>query len=607
MKFQWRLSLSTIAFCLVIAGCAPNTSIQGPELSNEQKAQAELNALINKANSKKEPEASKIRAEAALGLIENFRYAEAFTLINQIDLGIISTDQRFDLGTFYINESINRGSPENALLQIRNIFLLDAETLNNQQKLTLLNSKLSATEMLNRPFEAIQTRIEIGQVQGSTEEIQITHDDIWLALTKIDPTLVAAQLRSGNNSYYEQGWYELYNALSSNKQLDTQYQAFGNWRQLWNQHPANILPPSLLAKLDQQTLNIEKIAVLLPFEGKLSKAATAIKEGILIAHYRQQRPGVQLPQLLFLDSTKINSAGLLAPIIADEQVDLIIGPLNKKFVSDLINSNNIATPILALNYSEDEYREGIYQFGLSVTGEARQVAEKAWQDGKKKVAILTPNTNWGERVRNGFTTEFKSLGGQITSSASFSDSQDFSARVTQLLNTETSTQRYKQLRQSINTRKIEFEEHRRTDIDAIILSALPNDARQLSPILAFNFAGNLPIYSTSHVYAGTPDPVLDQDLNKIRFLGMPWSLKPPSENKIFLSQERDNTNSRLGRLYALGIDAYRIHPYLKQLSAIPGTEISGETGTLSLNQIGQVERKLLWARYKDGTPLLTDE
>ena len=49
--------------------------------------------------------------------------------------------------------------------------------------------------------------------------------------------------------------------------------------------------------------------------------------------------------------------------------------------------------------------------------------------------------------------------------------------------------------------------------------------------------------------------------------------------------------------------ALKIFAFLKQLSAIPGTAIAGETGTLSLNQTGQVERTLLWARFKEGTPL----
>ncbi|MGH1461382.1 MAG: penicillin-binding protein activator [Neptuniibacter sp.] len=606
MKFHRHLSLSVIVFCLAVAGCAPTSSIKEPELTDAQKKRAAITTLIQNAEKASEPEASKIRAEAAQKLIDQQQLSEALELINQINLLLISADERYNLGTIQISESINTGDPASALNQIDTLLITDAEILTIEQTLALYDLKLTSNKRLKQPFATIQTLIKIASLKDTQESIRVTHDEIWKTLTDIEPELISQRLHSGNSSYSEQGWLELYNALSTNKQLDTQDQALSDWRQIWNQHPANSVLPSLLAKLDQKAIDINTIAILLPFEGKFSSAAHAIKEGLLIAHFRQQKPGAIPPELIFLDSTKINTPHQLAIILTEAQADLVIGPLNKNFVSELINSTDIKIPILALNYSEKEFREGLYQFGLSASDEARQVAIKAHDDGVRKVALLTPNTSWGNKIRESFKVEFESLGGLVSTEQSFEDSQSFSDKASLLLNTHTSSQRYKLLKQTVNTRKIEFEEHRRTDIDAIILSALPNDARQLSPILAFNFAGNLPIYSTSHVFSGTADPVLDQDLNKIKFLATPWSLLPPTQNKILLSQERKDTNSRMGRLYALGIDAYRIHPYLKQLSALPGTEIKGETGTLSLNQMGQVERNLLWARYKDGTPLLIE-
>ena len=246
------------------------------------------------------------------------------------------------------------------------------------------------------------------------------------------------------------------------------------------------------------------------------------------------------------------------------------------------------------------------QFGLSTDDEAMQLAERVWQEGHKRVAVLTPNTKWGSRLSNQFSEHFSALGGSTNSQVLYGDTDKFSEDVSQLLNTDASKQRYKQVRQTLYTKKIEFEEHRRTDIDAIVLAALPNDARQLAPILAFNFAGDLPIYASSHVFSGTPDTILDQDLNRIKFLDTPWSLAAPSQNKVLLTQQKSDINSRLGRLYALGLDAYRLHPYLKQLAAVPGTEITGETGTLSLDQDGRVKRKLIWAQYKDGIPQLIE-
>ena len=64
----------------------------------------------------------------------------------------------------------------------------------------------------------------------------------------------------------------------------------------------------------------------------------------------------------------------------------------------------------------------------------------------------------------------------------------------------------------------EFEPSRRDDADWVFLVALPQQARQIKPTLAFNFAGDLPVYATSHLYSGEVQPNKDRDLNGIIFV-----------------------------------------------------------------------------------------
>lgn len=121
---------------------------------------------------------------------------------------------------------------------------------------------------------------------------------------------------------------------------------------------------------------------------------------------------------------------------------------------------------------------------------------------------------------------------------------------------------------------------------------------------AFHFAGDLPVYATSHIYEGTPDARRDLDLNGIRFLDLPWVLQAPSDTHRALSRSRSDTDSRFGRLYALGIDAFNIYPYLNQLGATTGAFLDGETGMLMLNPQGRVVRQLPWAQFQNGVPVL---
>jgi len=603
MKFQWRLSLTAILLSTIISGCSVQTTSK-PALSDTEQQRNRAGTLLQKAENAKPIKSAELRAEAAQILLALGQKENAYNVLDSIDISLLPPSMRFNIAKLKAEAAIEQNQPEAALEYLSALQANSQTGLPKEQEIVFLELQAQAYKQQKALFAEVKSLTKLSLILESNQAKQTIHDEIWNRLLMLDPATRATLLRQGNNSYYEQGWLELINELSNNKQLDTQHQAISNWATLWEAHPARTLPPSALSGLSKQSYSANKIAVLLPLEGKFAKAAAAIKEGILMAHFRQQQPGKPSPELLFLNSEVINTPIQLQAILSEQQIDLVIGPLSKDYVTTLASDGHISTPILALNYADDQNREGFYQFGLSTDDEAKQIAAQAWNDGIRNAAILTPKSKWGEKVETAFREHFSALGGNIVTAHNFGATEDFSADIGTFLGTDISKQRYKQVRQAIYTRKIEFEEHRRQDIDAIILTALPNDARQLTPILAFNFAGDLPIYATSHLFSGTNNPIQDQDLNRIKFLGTPWSLKPPSQNKVLISQQRTDTNSRFGRLYALGLDAYRIYPYLQQLSALPGTEIDGETGKLSINPNGKVNRKLVWAEYKEGTPQL---
>ena len=603
MKFQWRLSLTAILLSTIISGCSVQTTSK-PALSDTEQQRNRAGTLLQKAENAKPIKSAELRAEAAQILLALGQKENAYNVLDSIDISLLPPSMRFNIAKLKAEAAIEQNQPEAALEYLSALQANSQTGLPKEQEIVFLELQAQAYKQQKALFAEVKSLTKLSLILESNQAKQTIHDEIWNRLLMLDPATRATLLRQGNNSYYEQGWLELINELSNNKQLDTQHQAISNWATLWEAHPARTLPPSALSGLSKQSYSANKIAVLLPLEGKFAKAAAAIKEGILMAQFRQQQPGKPSPELLFLNSEVINTPIQLQAILSEQQIDLVIGPLSKDYVTTLASDGHISTPILALNYADDQNREGFYQFGLSTDDEAKQIAAQAWNDGIRNAAILTPKSKWGEKVETAFREHFSALGGNIVTAHNFGATEDFSADIGTFLGTDISKQRYKKVRQAIYTRKIEFEEHRRQDIDAIILTALPNDARQLTPILAFNFAGDLPIYATSHLFSGTNNPIQDQDLNRIKFLGTPWSLKPPSQNKVLISQQRTDTNSRFGRLYALGLDAYRIYPYLQQLSALPGTEIDGETGKLSINPNGKVNRKLVWAEYKEGTPQL---
>ncbi|MDF2181529.1 penicillin-binding protein activator [Neptuniibacter sp. CAU 1671] len=601
MKFSHQLSLLTLCVLLLTACSSPLPRTPATPLTPTEQAEA----LLQKAASAKPIRAAELKIEAANLLLTSGEKQRAVEILDQIDLAVLTPSLRFDIAKLKARSALEQNNARQALTYLDQIPEAAGQDYPLNQAIEYRELRAEAYQQQNDPLSEVRELIKISLLTGTPEEQQPLHDRIWTLLHQLSPDTLRQLIQSGSNSYYEQGWLELAQSLLSNNALDSQNEAFQRWKTLWADHPANTLPPKQIGNMSTAPLVVKKLAILLPNSGPLSTPANAIKEGILQAHFRDG--SLNKPELVFLDSSQINSTFQLAPLLTTLNIDLVIGPLDKEYVIQLANQGSLDKPMLALNYTEGPSSNLLYQFGLSAEDEARQAADKMWQDGMRQVASITPDTDWGRRIAVAFAQQFTELGGSVIVQTHMGGQETFAGNVASLLKTDASQARFKAIKQRLPGLDIEFEEHRRTDIDAIFMTALPNDARQIKPILAFNFAGDLPIYASSHVYSGSQNPVLDQDLNGIRFCASPWAVQAPSQDKILLTQQRTNVESRFGRLYALGLDAYHLYPYLNQLQALPGTQIQGETGQLSINGRGEVVRTLLWARFRDGIPQLLDQ
>ena len=110
----------------------------------------------------------------------------------------------------------------------------------------------------------------------------------------------------------------------------------------------------------------------------------------------------------------------------------------------------------------------------------------------------------------------------------------------------------------------------------------------------------MPVFATSLVYAGADDPVGNFDLNGVRFVDMPWLLTPDHPAVMIYPRPALPVSADLERLYALGIDAYRLSLEIARLPA-PGTvHLDGVCGDLRLNEDRQFERTLVPAQFAGG-------
>ena len=402
------------------------------------------------------------------------------------------------------------------------------------------------------------------------------------------------------------GWMELVLLTRQNaRDLQRWNQALDGWHLRYPDHSAaTTLLPDLLQQVGQFGARARHIAVLLPLSGATAESAMAIRDGIMAAYYKDP---LEQPELRFYDTG--GNAQMLWSVYQNaiqEGAEIVIGPLLKDSIQQLARSGDLPVRVLALNQiSNEQTGLPLYQYGLAPEDEARQVAEKMINDGKRQVIALVPDTAWGSRVLAAFEQQFINLGGEILTSGQYApDNADFKSPIQRALNLDSSKDRHRALERLLGE-KLDFEPRRRQDVDAIFVLGFPRQARQLKPQLRFHHAGDIPIYSTSHVFAASPDPSLDRDMDGLFFCDIPWVLDYQgrwSEQREQLLAAWPGRSQRFQRLFALGYDAYQVGPWLESLNMPGFAYFPGATGILTLDENKQLHRALEWAQFRKGRP-----
>jgi outer membrane PBP1 activator LpoA protein len=366
--------------------------------------------------------------------------------------------------------------------------------------------------------------------------------------------------------------------------------ALENWKRSFPQHPANDSVLTLAqSQIAAATEFPDQIALLLPLSGRAESVGVAVRDGF-IAAYLQQEPATR-PRLRIYDVAAETVAGAYRHAI-EEGAGFVVGPLTKEDVAAVVPVNGAKTPELALNFLADSVSAGrdFYQFALLPEDEARIVARRLIAENKLRGVTIIAEGELGNRVQKAFAEELALHGGAVLDGGRFDASRsDFSDIVKQIL--------------QVHIAKGEPGTHR-SGVDFVFVEGGAGAVRQIVPQLKFNYAGDIPVYSTSDGFE--PDPSANADLDGMSFPDMPWMVSADPVT----GQIRDSVRAawptrtaRLGRLYAFGFDAYRLVPALKSKTISAAGSIAGVTGKLYLDSGNRVRRDLLWVQIKNGSPV----
>jgi len=421
------------------------------------------------------------------------------------------------------------------------------------------------------------------------------------------------QLRTAPPPDALSGWLELMELTRLYlQQPDALAEVIPQWQQRYPGHPASRqFTARLLETMRMAGRAPASIALLLPLNGKLADAASAVRDGMIAAYYDAPVSGTR-PSLRIYDSGNLPETALAAYRLAvAEGAEFVIGPLRKESVEAILSQPVLQVPVLALNQIDIDLPDttGRFQFGLAPEDEAREAARRAWRDGYTRCIALLPDTDWGERVYAAFLDEWQSLGGIVLEAQRYESTKtDHSAPITAALNLDNSEARHRQLSAHLG-QQLKFEPRRRQDVDFVFLLASPAQGRLIRPQLRFYRATRVPVYATSLVYGGIPNASMDADMDGIIFCDIPWILEEDS-SWMHLRQAINDywgvNATRYARLYALGIDAWRIVPYLGELGGSMLGAYHGVTGNLSLDSRGHINRSLRCARFTNGLPMLLE-
>jgi outer membrane PBP1 activator LpoA protein len=300
-----------------------------------------------------------------------------------------------------------------------------------------------------------------------------------------------------------------------------------------------------------------RIALLLPLESaSLGLPAEAVRDGFMAA-YERDDAGVEVELVPTGDKVEDVVAAYTA---AAARSDIVVGPLARLAVGAVAASPAAGKPTIALNHPEPGVvlPPGMLAIGLSIEDEARQAADWAAREHPQgRALILAGSGTWQRRVAQAFDERWGELGrnSHLAELPAADDKVDADA---------------------IDVVRTRME----VDPPELIFAAL--DAAQLRQVRAVLGTGTA-CYAASPANPGRVPGEPVAELDGLRLLDLPWEVQPDHQAvMIYPRWVAGGHTLDMDRLYALGIDAFRVARALAQHPGVP-VELDGVTGKLAVS------------------------
>ncbi len=322
------------------------------------------------------------------------------------------------------------------------------------------------------------------------------------------------------------------------------------------------------------------VALLLPASGRVAIASAAVRDGFFAAYFHTSSTQERRPTIKVY-ATDGGADGTLAAYrkAVTDGASLVVGPLGRDAVGTLFAQASLPVPVLALNHAQGNpaVPPGSAEFALLPETEGAQLAARMVTAGLHAAIVFRGNDDTAARSFAAFKLEFESLGGQVANDIVLQPGAvDFAGQVQAAL----------------------AGSGNQTGVVALLR---PTQARLLLPQLKLA-RSTLPVFATSMVYSGEENATADGDLDGLQFSDEPWLYDAQAglPSHATLAAQLSTASGPAARLFAFGMDAYALMPYLGWLRTHPGSYLPGATGQLTMDAFGHVQRTPIWVQFQGG-------
>lgn len=293
------------------------------------------------------------------------------------------------------------------------------------------------------------------------------------------------------------------------------------------------------------------IALLLPVQSPIfGTSADAVRRGFMAA-INPNKPAMPVKVYSNFDEND-GVVAIYRQAIANG-ARAVVGPLTHNGVIALAAEQDIPVPTLALNTVEGQPAKQLYFFGMAVETEARQAAQLAIKQGLHQAIIITDHSQLSQRLQAAFEEEWSGQANAadrgILREIEFNGDPAVFADIADITDT------------------------------MVFLAADARKARLIRPYLP----NKMPIYATSQIFVGNDKSLTNYDLNGIRFVDMPWLLQPDHPAVMVYPRAVPPLPIDQERLYALGIDSFRLIQLLLAGKVASSLPLDGVTGQIDLS------------------------